>query len=122
QEDQLESVHETGHMLGMGDLYNTLGENGADNKSAPPPPGKDVPSNATDQYLLVREFFGGDKPLADAFAVPAGLDTDLMSAGGDVRKYDYVTLREALGAVTEPTIHRTDWDLAAAAATPDSEP
>ena len=82
--------HEFGHMLGLHEEYK------GKSKSA--------------HYKLVEEAFG--KKVAKTFTSREARSASIMSSGIDVRPYHYVTVWEALGRATSPTLTRADWKIA----------
>jgi hypothetical protein len=91
------SEHEYGHMLGIDDEY----------------PGSHAVGANTDHYNLVKTSLGQD--YADAFAKVTVDSEGLMQGGHDVRPQHYVTMWEALAAVTAaaavpvPPFGQADW-------------
>lgn len=99
--------HEFGHMLGLDDEYPTAAQPGPAVGAGPHTGSK------TSHYNLTKQALGQD--YADSFARVTVDSEGLLQGGQDLRPHHYVTLWEALGAVSgqaavpAPKFTRADW-------------
>ncbi len=85
--------HEFGHMIGLHDEYQKPG------------------GGQNDHFKLVEEAFGTKVAEATCSRKPGEDSSSIMDGGLDVRPMHYVTFWEALGALTAPTLNRSDWKI-----------